>query len=301
MSKFAFGGNALLDKMEKKFGKYAINNLIVYLIGGYVIGYLLQFGQRFTGVPYLSYLQLEPYYILHGQIWRLVSWVLIPPGTQLIWAVIMFFLYYQLGTALENNWGAFRFNVYIFGGMLFTVIGAFITYGVYFLLNHQAPVGIGNFISTYYINLSIFLAFSTCFPDMQVMLYFIIPIKMKWMSIFYLVIIGLEVIQNIFSGQWYIAVPIIASLLNWLVFFMMTRNYNRYNPKEIHRRNEFRRQATPPRTQYRDGTPIARHKCAVCGRTEITNPELEFRFCSKCSGNYEYCSDHLFTHQHIKN
>ena len=231
---------------------------------------------------------------MQGQVWRLITWVIIPPDTKIIWAVIMFMLYYQLGQTLENTWGTFRFNVYIFGGMLFTIIGAFITYAIY-----GPTVPIGQFISTYYINLSIFLAFSTCFPDMQVMLYFIIPIKMKWMSIFYLVVIGYSVVNAIIAGAFYAAVPIIASLLNFFIFFMMTRNMSRFNPKDIHRRAEFKRQATPPRTQYRDGTPIARHKCAVCGRTEITNPELEFRFCSKCNGNYEYCSDHLFTHTHI--
>ncbi|WP_028243605.1 hypothetical protein [Pseudobutyrivibrio ruminis] len=287
----------MLEKLEKKFGKYAINNLIVYLLAGYAIGYLLQFGQRFTGVPYINYLTLEPYYILRGQVWRLISWVLIPPDTSIIWALIMFMLYYQLGSVLEQTWGAFRFNVYIFGGMLFTVLGAFVVFALY---GGTIPVGIiGATTSTYYINLSIFLAFSTCFPDMQVMLYFIIPIKMKWMSIFYLVVIGYEVVNAIIAGAFYAAVPIIASLLNFFIFFMMTRNMSRFNPKDIHRRAEFKRAATPPRTQYRDGTPIARHKCAVCGRTELSNPELEFRFCSKCNGNYEYCSDHLFTHTHI--
>jgi hypothetical protein len=288
----------LLDKLEKKFGRYAINNLIVYLLGGYAIGYLLSFGQRFTGVPYLNYLTLEPYYILHGQIWRIISWVIIPPDTSIIWAIIMFMLYYQLGQTLERTWGAFRFNVYIFGGMVFTLLGAFVTYFIY---GGTLPVGyIGQITSTYYINLSIFLAFSTCFPDMQVLLYFIIPIKMKWMSIFYMVIIGYEVVRYCLAGAFFAAVPVIASLLNFFIFFMMTRNMSRFNPKDIHRRNEFKRQATPPRTQYRDGTPIARHKCAVCGRTELTNPGLEFRFCSKCNGNYEYCSDHLFTHNHIR-
>ncbi|MCR5416345.1 MAG: hypothetical protein K6E79_06090 [Pseudobutyrivibrio sp.] len=287
----------MLDKLERKFGKYAINNLIVYLLCGYIIGYLLQFGSSFTNVNYLGAITLEPYYIIHNfQIWRLFTWVLMPPGVSPLWAIIMFLLYYQLGSTLERTWGAFRFNVYIFGGMLFTVIGAFI---IYFATGGNT-VGIGNLISTYYINLSIFLAFSVCFPDMQVMLYFIIPIKMKWMSIFYVVIVGYEVIKYFSVGAWYYAVPIIASLLNFGIFFLMTRkNLSRFNPKDIHRRAEFKRQATPPRTQYRDGTPIARHKCAVCGRTEITNPELEFRFCSKCNGNYEYCSEHLFTHKHI--
>ncbi|MBR1622879.1 MAG: hypothetical protein IJ675_03090, partial [Pseudobutyrivibrio sp.] len=275
--------------------------LILYILGAYAIGYLLYFGQSFTGVPYLEYLTLEPYYIIHRfQLWRLVSWVLIPPSNLSLWTLIMFFLYYQLGSTLEQTWGRFKFNIYIFGGMLFTVIGAFLVYFIFIVIYGVLPNGIGNAISTNFINLSIFLAFSTCFPDMQVLLYFIIPIKMKWMSIFYLVIIGYQVLQCFMSGEWYAAVPIIASLLNFLIFFLMTRNMSRYNPKVIHRRAEFKRQATPPRTKYRDGTPIARHKCAVCGRTELSNPELEFRFCSKCNGNYEYCSDHLFTHQHIK-
>ncbi len=288
----------MLDKLEKKLGKFAVNNLIVYILAAYGIGYLLDFGQRFTGVPYLNFLTLEPYYILHGQIWRLVSWIIIPPDRSLIFAIIMFFLYYQLGTTLEQTWGSFKFNVFIFGGMFFTLIGAFITYLIY---GTAIPVGyIGGITTTNYVLLSIFLAFSACFPDMQVLLYFIIPIKMKWMSIFYVVIIGYQALSYIRGGLWFAAAPIIASVVNFLVFYLLTRDTTRFNPKDIHRRAEFRRQATPPRTKYRDGTPIARHKCAVCGRTEITNPELEFRFCSKCNGNYEYCSDHLFTHQHIK-
>ncbi|MBP3262062.1 MAG: hypothetical protein J6M45_06850 [Pseudobutyrivibrio sp.] len=284
----------VLDKLERKIGKYAIKNLTIYLLIAYAIGYLLMFGQQFTGVPYLNYIWFEPYLVLKGQIWRLFTWVLIPPKGNIVVAVIMFILYYQLGTALERAWGAFRFNVYIFGGMLFTIIGAFITY---FICGPLIPVG--GFISTYYINLSIFLAFAVCFPDMQVLLYFIIPIKMKWMAIFYLVVVGYDIVNWVSMGWWFAAIPIIASLLNFFIFFMMTRNMSRFNPKDIHRRAEFKRAATPPRTQYRDGSPIARHKCAVCGRTELTNPELEFRFCSKCNGNYEYCSDHLFTHTHI--
>ena len=86
----------MLEKLEKKFGKYAINNLIVYLLAGYAIGYLLQFGQRFTGIPYINYLTLEPYYILRGQVWRLISWVIIPPDTIIIWALIMFMLYFRM-------------------------------------------------------------------------------------------------------------------------------------------------------------------------------------------------------------
>ena len=82
---------------------------------------------------------------------------------------------------------------------------------------------------------------------------------------------------------------------HFLIFFLSSRDMKRYAPKEVHRRQEFKRQISEPRP----GSGITRHKCAVCGRTEVSNPELEFRFCSKCEGNYEYCQDHLFTHQHI--
>ena len=114
----------MLDKLEKKFGKFAIRNLTLYLLLGYAVGYCLQFGERYTGVPYIEKLTLEPYYIIHElEIWRLFTWVLIPPRISLIWAIFMFILYYQLGGVLENTWGTFRFNVYIFGGILFTIIG----------------------------------------------------------------------------------------------------------------------------------------------------------------------------------
>lgn len=301
----------MFDKLEKKFGKYAINNLIIYLLIGYAIGYMLQFGQRFTGIHYLDYLKLEPYYVIHGlQLWRLVTWVIIPPSGNIIVILIMFLLYYQLGSTLERTWGAFKFNVYIFGGLFLTAISAFVVYAVvmssdlnaslYLLDLQNGNYAIGNMITTEKILMTIFLAFAVCFPDMQVLLYFIIPVKMKWMAIIYAAVTGYTVLSYIYNGYWLNSVPIIASVLNFVVFYMSTRNMSRYNPKEIHRRAEFRRQATPPRTHYRDGSPISKHKCAVCGRTELTNPELEFRFCSKCNGNYEYCSDHLFTHNHVK-
>ena len=121
-----------LNKMERKFGRYAIHGLMKYVVACYIIGYVLEF---FAPQLY-SYLTLEPYMIFHyGQVWRIVSWVLIPPPTgNIIFAVIMIVLYYQLGNALENTWGAFRFNLYIFGGVLFSILGALILWsGVRYL------------------------------------------------------------------------------------------------------------------------------------------------------------------------
>ena len=140
-----------LNKMERKFGRYAIHNLSTYIIGAYVIGYFLYF--LAPGVLY-NYLSLEPYYILRGQIWRLITWVLIPPESPGIFTIIMLMLYYSLGNSLEQTWGAFRYNAYIFSGIISTIIGAFILYAV---MGGNIVFGQALF-STYYINMSIFLA-----------------------------------------------------------------------------------------------------------------------------------------------
>ena len=281
-----------LNKMERKIGKYAIPNLMIYLIAAYCIGFVI-----YTVNPnFMLMLTLSPYHILHGQVWRLITWILMPTDTRVFSLLIMALLYYQLGSALERSWGTFRFNVYIFGGMLFTVIGAFILYGIY------AAAGTGSLetislissltFTTNYINLTIFLAFAVMYPEMQILLFFIIPVKMKWMAVVYAVLIAINLILTSWGGR----IAIIMSILNFLIFFLSTRNYRRVSPKEIHRKQVFKAQMREPKR----GSMVTKHKCAVCGRTELDDPNLEFRFCSKCDGNYEYCQDHLFTHQHIK-
>ena len=281
-----------LNKMERKIGKYAIPNLMIYLIAAYCIGFVI-----YTVNPnFMLMLTLSPYHILHGQVWRLITWILMPTDTRVFSLLIMALLYYQLGSALERSWGTFRFNVYIFGGMLFTVIGAFILYGIY------AAAGTGSLetislissltFTTNYINLTIFLAIAVMYPEMQILLFFIIPVKMKWMAVVYAVLIAINLILTSWGGR----IAIIMSILNFLIFFLSTRNYRRVSPKEIHRKQVFKAQMREPRR----GSMVTKHKCAVCGRTELDDPNLEFRFCSKCDGNYEYCQDHLFTHQHIK-
>lgn len=299
-----------LNKLERKFGRYAIPNLIVYLIGAYCVGFVL----NMAAPGFLGYLNFQPYYILHGQTWRIFTWIFMPTDTNIIFLAIMMLFYYQLGTTLERTWGTFRFNVYIIGGILLTVIGSLAAYGLIYLFAGQGMAYstssiMGQLISTTYINMSIFLAFAVMYPDMQILLYFVIPIKMKWMAVFYAVMMVSnvwEIYQSIYSytqsassARWYAGIMllcIVLSLLNFLIFFLSTRNLNRYTPHEIHRRQQFKAQMREPRP----GSGIAKHKCAVCGRTELDDPTLEFRFCSKCEGNYEYCQDHLFTHQHIR-
>ena len=178
-----------LNKLERKFGRYAVPNLIVYLIGAYSVGFVL----NMVAPNILGFLNFQPYYILHGQIWRLITWILMPTDSNIIFLLIMMMFYYQLGTALERAWGTFRFNAYIIGGILLTEVGSLLAYGLIYLFMggsfaHTASTMMGQMISTSYINMSIFLAFATLYPDMQVLLYFIIPIKMKWMAAVYVVI-----------------------------------------------------------------------------------------------------------------
>lgn len=282
-----------IDKLERKFGRFGIPNLTIYMIVCYVIGYALMI----VNPGILNWLSLEPAYILRGQVWRLVTWVLYPPSTSgVLWfAIAVLFFYYPIGTSLERTIGTFKYTLYILSGVIFTILGAFI---LYFLLGGNVLVG--NVFSTYYISLPTFLAYAMCYPDMQVLLMFIIPVKMKWMAIFYVVIVVYEMIQYIMAGAWYLVIPIVASLLNFIIFYFGTKDFSRYNPKEIHRRNEFRR-AMEPQGRMKSGSgSVTKHKCAICGRTELDDPNLEFRFCSRCNGNYEYCQDHLFTHTHVK-
>ncbi|MDD7739350.1 MAG: hypothetical protein SOT28_07335 [Fusicatenibacter sp.] len=284
-----------LDKMERKYGRYAIHHLTAYIIVTYIAGYLIEL----TGTGLSSYLTLEPYYILHGQIWRLVSWILIPPGSLDIFTIIMLMFYYSIGTSLERAWGEFRYNVYIFSGIFMTIIGSFLLYGIMYLI-YGAPYSMGYQFSTYYISLSIFLGFAISFPDMKVLLYFIIPIKIKWLAFVDVAYLAIEVVGNLYSGNWPQCVAILCSLANVLVFFCISRKGKRVSFQQQKRKKEFQKAVSRGQAEHYRGNGVTKHKCAICGRTELDDPNLEFRFCSKCNGNYEYCQDHLFTHEHVK-
>ena len=284
-----------MSNFEKKFGKYAIKNLSLTLIMCYAAGYLIE-----MVLPGLFYfLTLYPYAIIHGQVWRLVTWILIPPdSSNLFFVLLMLYFYYSLGTSLERTWGTYRYNVYIFSGMLFTIIGSFLMMGYCYLVRPADMVAYGPSVffsavsplfSTYYVNMSIFLAFAATFPEVQVLLMFIIPIKVKVLGIIY----GVMLIANFIQGSAYSRFAMAASLFNFVVFWITSKNHIHMSPKQVKRRQEYRR-------EVKRNTGVTKHKCAICGRTELDSPDLEFRFCSKCNGNYEYCQEHLFTHQHVK-
>ena len=287
-----------LNKLERKIGRYAIPNLSKYLIFGYILGYVIEF----INPVLIDFMTLNPYLIVHGQVWRLVTWIIIPPsGFDIIWTFVMLYFYYSVGNDLERTWGTFYYNVYIFMGMIFTAIGSFLVMALsYALIPELAEETAALFyfnvasydFSSYYVNMSIFLGFAATFPEVRVLLMFIIPIKVKWLGIAYAAMLVLGMIQgNIFER-----VVIATSLLNFVVFFLMTRSgIRRMTPREVKRRHDFQKEVRKARPMS-----VAKHKCAVCGKNSEDNPDTEFRFCSKCNGNYEYCQDHLFTHTHVR-
>lgn len=272
-------------KFERRFERYAIPNLMYYIVILYGMGLVLQVMPGLSSI-YWNFLCLDAAAILHGQIWRVVTFLIYPPAlgnmvfTQVFFGVIALFMYYSLGQTLERVWGSFRFNVFFFMGVLGQVLAALVAYLVF---------GEWIIMTTGFLNFSIFLAFAIYFPDTEFLLFFVLPIKAKWLA-------AAECALYLYSfvlGSVSTRVEIAISLANIIVFLLLTRNYKRFSPKEIKRRKDFKRDVkivVPGKT---------RHRCAVCGRTELDGADLEFRYCSKCEGSYEYCQDHLYTHQHV--
>ncbi|MBQ6845449.1 MAG: hypothetical protein IJO60_12565 [Agathobacter sp.] len=278
-----------MEKLERKWGRYAVYELHKYLIGAYCIGFVLDY------LPFdiSLYLAFDMNSILHGQIWRLVTWVFCTQGGGLLTLLFLFCLV-PMGRTLEHFLGTFRMNVLLIGGMLFNLVGGILIYAVSSLvLGFGLPVMLTN----YYVLLSMFMALAICIPDATVNLYFILPIKMKWMLVVYIGSMLYELYQYYMYGGIVLALmfgaQIIFTLLNLFVFFHLSKI--RLSRKQRKRQREFRAQmASEPRA----GAGLTRHKCAICGRTEKDDPNLSFRYCSKCTGNKEYCQEHLFTHTH---
>lgn len=274
-------------KMEKKFGRYAIPDLINYFIICYVASTVVSL---FLPGLYYGYLALDFNRIMRGEIWRLFTFILAPErsfgsGIGMFFFVIMVHLYYMFGHSLENIWGAFRFNLYFIGGIVLTVLAEFIL----FLATGQAAYYGG----MNYLYQSMFFAYCVLFPEERFMIYFVFPIKAKVLAIIDGIMMVVLLLQYIAAGNYAYSIALMVAMLNFLVFFYSYKGLDRYSPRQVKRRRDFKRQTMRPQG-------VSKHQCAICGRNELSNPELSFRFCSKCDGNYEYCEEHLFTHQHVR-
>ncbi|MDD4111961.1 MAG: hypothetical protein PHC56_02885 [Herbinix sp.] len=291
-----------IQLLEKKYGRYAIKNLMKYVILLYGAGLLIY---TFNPNAFI-YLGLDIDKVLKGQIWRLVTFLIpyVTFGSNIFFVLIKAYLFYMIGNSLENAWGSFRLNLYFFSAVIFNIVAAFIVYGV-FNFNILGGIMIIFMSPLEIIYSSMFFAFAALYPNTQFLVYFIIPIKVKYLAWFSGAMYIYNSYRLIASGFPLGIIPIVVSFINFLIFYLATRNSRIVSPREFERRAKFRRQMNEGRqqgnvTEFKGKNVITRHKCAICGRTELDDDSLEFRFCSKCNGNYEYCMDHLFTHEHTR-
>lgn len=298
-----------MDKMERKYGRYAIPNLTKYLVFAMLIGYLLQvIGaplQSKFGFSIINLFAFDASKILHFQIWRLVSWVLMPPRSNSILMLIFLLCLISMGQVLESCIGTFRMNVYIFGGILLSDIGGILVYlfghNYFSLLSSAGGISLP-YLTSYYILLSMFMLLALYLPDATVSLYFVLPISMKWMLVIYIVDLGYELITYFRAGIWIgfgLGAVIIFALLNLFIFYYFTKVH--VNRKQKERMKQFQEQVQmQQQMQSQKQVRLPKHKCTICGRTEVDSPDLVFRYCSKCVGTHAYCQEHLFTHEHIQ-
>lgn len=269
-----------LYKLEKKFGKFAIPNLMMYILFGQAIVFLIT--NLINPALYYNFM-FDWSAIMQGEIWRLFTFIFIPDTSSILWFMISVLVYYSIGSNLEHTWGTFNFNFYYFVSVIAAVIVS-------------AIFGIRGAIAMY-INLSLFLSFATLVPDATFYLYFIIPIKAKYMLIFYFFIIGMDVVNGGLQRFALIA----ASLLGYFFFFGLPAiKRAKYKQKAAPAQRNYKQARREIEKGSKDPIKVAFHRCHICGKTELDDPDMEFRYCSKCNGHYEYCMDHLFNHDHVQ-
>ncbi len=257
-----------LKKMERKLGRFAIRNLTLYLVGGQ--GLALVLGLSTPG--FVENMALIPEAVLAGQWWRLLSFVFTPPFGNPFLAIFALYLLYFMGGSLENQWGAFRYNLYVLIGFVMTIAVAF-----------AFPHGMA---TNAYVTGSIFLAFAYLYPDFQILLFFILPVRIKWLALITWLYYGYDFIV----GGWATRLLILAALTNFLLFFGRDIFY-----RVRHGHRQVRKQAATIASRDKP-----RHVCAVCGVTDLADRTMDFRYCTKCSPPLAYCTAHLGTHEHVR-
>ncbi len=257
-----------LNKLERKYGRYAISGLMKYIVAANLAVFLLEVIN--PGLE--ANLMLIPQAVMKGQVWRLVTFILIPPATSAFWILFTLYFYYIIGMGLEQAWGSFKFNIYYLVGMIATIIVS--------LIGGSPATGV-------FINLTLFLAFASIYPNHEVLLFFILPVKVKYLGILNAVLLA----QQFIMGGIGIKLMILASLANYFIFFGKDFIELFKAKKKVKKNKE--------KFKVIEMKNYVRHRCTVCGITERDDPNMEFRYCSKCSGHREYCMNHLKNHEHI--
>ncbi len=283
--------NEKIDRFCAMHPRFGIENLMRYIVIGNVLVFLLTMFSQETA---LQFLWLDVGKVLHGELWRLVTFVFVPSYGTAFWMAVALYFYYSIGTALENQWGAGRFTIYYIGGVILTVLATVIGY---FLGGDALPVAGAD-----YVNLSLFFAFAALYPDMQVLVFFILPIKIKWLAYADAAWFLVAILLNFMGGHILGGLLPLFALLNFFVFFSpyiarwRERQAYRGSPQARHYRAEAQRAQREAKKEAQQGW---HHKCSVCGKTDADYPDLAFRYCSRCAGYHCYCSEHIFNHVHF--
>lgn len=285
-----------------------IPNLMLWIVLGNAVVYLLT---RISTEGYLllQLLQFHAALILQGQIWRIVTFLFTYLAeSNLFLGALSLFLYYWFGKLLEQYWGTLRFNLFYGVGVL---IGVGLAMAIELLRLAGLPL-YSVYLSAMHLNMSLFLAVATLQPEAQVRIWFVLPVKMKWVAWFDIAVTAYSVIQGIIlmltrlkTGIYLGWLLPIAALANYLIFFGKQAKYLlpeflTARPKKVKAKTT---KANPNwAAGYRSSTGKTpyRFKCTVCGRTDSSNPELEFRYCSRCAGYRCYCTEHINNHAHIQ-
>lgn len=287
-----------------RFARLTRDNTPIFmtvLLGLRVIGTLLSY---VNPAFYFLLFAFDPEAIASGQIWRLFTFVMYPYGSgfsSLFFLAIMTFVYFSIGQTLIQVIGKFRLNFFLISGLVLEALMGFL----YFFLAGRIPTlgAYWYYLNPTYLYSMIFVLFAMMFPDIRIYLMFFIPIRGKYMVFVTLGLYLLEVLQAFFTVgvgyAWILVMMIIAAIVTMLLYLLVFRNGNPFikNTRTQKKGQRNRHTAKDP-SKIRASQKTVRHQCAICGRTEKSNPELEFRYCSKCIGNYEYCTDHLYTHLH---
>ena len=285
-----------IDRFCYKHPKLGIPDLMKYIVLANAAVFVLDL---FTNSFFSNLLFFHYNSIMHGQVWRLLTFILVPSiggagsvGFGLMTNVFFFamtsFFYYSIGTTLERYMGSTKFTVfYALGVLLNMLLG---------LLTHAS-------VNMYYINMSMFFSFATLYPDMRVLLYGIIPLKVKWLALIDVALFAVDVLGALLRLDFIGALLPIIALANFLVFFWndMARafGFQRQKVRHQHSHQTIQFKAAAKQQRQKEAQQGYRHKCAVCGRTDTAYPDLQFRYCSRCAGYHCFCEDHIFNHEHF--
>lgn len=278
-----------LDRFCYKHPRLGIPNLMMYIVIGNIAVYLLD---NFSGGACSAMLAFIPAGILRGQLWRLVTFIFVPAsGYNLIFFALFLYMYYFIGNMLEREWGSVKFTVYYGIGVLANIVVGLVL-SVMYGANYAWSV-----VSVDYLNMSLFFAFAALYPDLQFLLFFIIPVKAKWLAWIDAAFFALSIATSLLNLSWTGVVLPLVAIANFLLFFWedAARIFGRV-------RHQHSRQTINFKKATRDVKKEKGylHKCAVCGITDADDPDMEFRYCSKCNGYYCYCMNHINNHVHIQ-